>query len=174
MKITLILLLICNILFAHPHTFIEVYPNVSIHNDKITKISFQWKLDEMSSSMLIMELDQNGDGKIDKDENTFIYENYFMPLVDYNFYTDISIQEKVKRFPTPSNFKALIKNNRLYYNFDITNLQLDIHTTKFDFGDTDFFVAMILKKEFVTINERDAKVSDLDNDFYFGYRMEIQ
>jgi len=174
MKITFILLLICNILYSHPHTFIEVYPDVIVHNNKITKISFKWKLDEMSSSMLIIELDENGDGKIDKDENTFAYENYFMPLVDYNFYTDISIQNKIKRFPSPSNFKALIENNRLCYSFELINLQLDIHSTKFDFGDTDFFVAMILKKEFVTTNAKNVKVNDLDNDFYFGYRMEIQ
>ncbi len=161
-----------NFLFAHPHTFIEVYPNIKVKDNKIIEIHFKWKIDEMTSSMLIMEFDQNGDGKISKKENTFIYNNYFTQLKDYNFYTDIQIKNKVQKFPKTKNFKATIENNKICYSFDVEKIY-NSKDTKFNFGDTDFFVAMILKKEFVKVVGAKAKVSELDNDFYFGYKLEL-
>ncbi len=162
-----------HILFAHPHTFIEIYPTIEVKNNQTTKIHFKWKLDEMTSSMLIMEFDQDGDGKLNKKENFFIYGNYFIALRDYNFYTDIKIKGKIQTFPKPKNFKATIENNKICYSFDIEE-NYNIKDLKFDFGDEDFFVAMMLKDKFVKVNGAKAKVSELDNDFYFGYRLEIK
>ena len=173
MKIFLYIVLLCNLLYAHPHTFIEIYPTIKVTDKQITKLNFVWKLDEMTSSMLIMEVDENGDNKIDKKEQKYIYENYFNSLIDYNYYTDITINHKIKLFPKPNNFKSFIKNNRLCYSFEI-NKNINIDQVYFDFGDQDFFVAMILKKEFVTIDGANAIVTDLDNDFYFGYRLELE
>jgi ABC-type uncharacterized transport system substrate-binding protein len=160
-------------LFAHPHTFIEVYPTIEVKNNITTKIHFKWVMDEMTSSMLMIEFDQNGDGTIDKKENSFIYNNYFLTLKDYNFYTDIKIDDKIQTFPNPKNFKTTIENNKVCYSFDIDE-KYNIKNTKFDFGDEDFFIAMILKKEFVKTNGSKVVVSEQDNDFYFGYRLELK
>jgi len=173
MKILISFILLFNILYAHPHTFIEVYPTISVKNNTTQKINFVWKLDEMTSSMLIMEFDTNMDGKFDTKELSYIEENYFRALNDYNFYTDITIKSKIQKFPNPKNFNAFIENNKLCYSFDI-DPKLNVQNTLFDFGDTDFFIAMILKKEFITITGSEALVSDLDNDFYFGYRLEFK
>lgn len=162
-----------NFLFAHPHTFIEVYSTIEVKNNITSKIHFKWKLDEMTSSMLIMEFDQNSDGKIDKKENFFIYSSYFVSLSDYNFYTDIKIKNKIQIFPKPKNFRATIENNKICYSFDIDK-EYNINDLKFDFGDEDFYVAMILKKEFVKILGASVKITELDNDFYFGYRLELK
>ncbi|MEA2049186.1 MAG: DUF1007 family protein [Campylobacterota bacterium] len=169
----LFLLLYAIELFAHPHTFIEVYPTIEVKNEKTTKIHFQWLIDEMTSSMLIMEFDENGNGRIDNDENNYVYDTYFLPLKDYNFYTDIQVDKKTQFFPEPKNFQSSIKNNRICYSFDI-DINYSIKNTKFDFGDEDFFVAMVLKDEFVNVKGSDFIVSDMDNDFYFGYRLELK
>jgi len=173
MKFIISFILIFNILYAHPHTFIEVYPTITVKNKMMQKIHFVWKMDEMTSSMLIMEFDLDSNGKIDKIEQQYIHENYFSTLIDYNFYTDITINNKITKFPNPKNFKAFIENNKICYSFEIDK-KLNIHKTIFDFGDTDFFIAMILKKEFTKIIGATAVVSDLDNDFYFGYRLELK
>ena len=130
-------------------------------------------MDEMTSSMLIMEFDVNTNNKLDPEEQQHVYENYFSSLMDYNFYTDITVKEKIEKFPKPKNFKAFIENNKLCYAFDI-DTKLNISETLFDFGDPDFFIAMILKKEFTNIIGASAVVSDLDNDFYFGYKLELK
>ncbi len=173
MKIIISFILFINILYAHPHTFIEVYPTITVKNKITEKIHFTWKMDEMTSSMLIMEFDVNANNKLDETEQQFILENYFSSLIDYNFYTDITIKEKIEKFPQPTNFKAFIENNKLCYSFEIDK-KLNINETLFDFGDPDFFIAMILKKEFTKIIGASANVSDLDNDFYFGYRLELK
>lgn len=173
MKIIFSIFVFIHTLYAHPHTFIEVYPTITVKNKTVEKIHFIWKLDEMTSSMLIIEFDQNGNNKIDDNEKEFIYQNYFSSLLDYNFYTDITTKDTIEKFPIPNKFDAFIENNKLCYSFEIDK-KLNINDSLFDFGDKDFFIAMILKKEFVTINGAQALVSDLDNDFYFGYRLEIK
>ncbi|MBT3281261.1 MAG: DUF1007 family protein [Campylobacteraceae bacterium] len=172
-KIPLMILLYVINLFAHPHTFIEIYPTIEVKNNQTNKINFKWVLDEMTSSMLIMEFDQNSNNKIDEDENIYILDNYFAPLKDYNFYTNIRLNDKIQFFPKTTNFKATIEENRICYYFDIQE-KYNIKDVKFDFGDEDFFVAMVLKKEFIEIIGAQAKIIDLDNDFYFGYRLELK
>ena len=166
------LIFIISSAFAHPHTFIEVFPTIKVKDNKTQSIHFKWMLDEMTSSVLIIEFDQDGDGKITKKENDYAYENFFITLKDYNFYTDIKSKGKTQVFPKPINFKATIENNKVCYSFDIQT-QYDTKDLQFDFGDTDFFVAMVLKKEFTKIDGAKTKVSELDNDFYFGYRLEL-
>lgn len=173
MKIIISVILLVNILVAHPHTFIEVYPTITVKNKVTEKIHFIWKLDEMTSSMLIIEFDTNSDNILDEIEQQYVYENYFSTLGDYNFYTDITIKGDIKKFPKPNNFKAFIENNRLCYSFDIDK-KFNTTDALIDFGDQDFFIAMVLKKEFIKITGAKAYVSDLDNDFYFGYRLELK
>ncbi len=171
-KTLLLFILSFTYLYSHPHTFMEIYPTIDVKNGQTTNINFIWKLDEMTSSMLIMEFDFNGNGKIDKEENQFIYAEYFKALRDYNFYTDIKINNKIEKFPDPQNFKAFIENNKVCYSFDIKQ-NYKIKDMKIDFGDQDFFIAPILKKKFLKITGAKAKITELDNDYYFGYRLEL-
>lgn len=173
MRYLLVLSFIFNYLCAHPHTFIEIYANIEVEKQKTKKLNFTWKMDEMTSSMLIMETDQNGDGKLDKEESKFIYDNYFLSLKEYNYYTDIKIKNKTQSFPKVSNFKAFIENNKLCYSFDMDK-NFDISNTIFDFGDEDFFVAFVVKPEFINIKGAKASVQEMDNDFYFGYRLSLK
>ena len=160
-------------LFAHPHTFIEVHPTIRILNNSFEKIHFDWKIDEMTSSMLLMELDQNGDGKIDNHESTNAYKNYFLVFENYNYYTFIKVDGKAVDFPKPKNFQASIQNHKVCYSFDI-DLKTQANKTVLEFGDTDFYVAMTLKEEFVDMKGAKAKTLGVDNDFYYGYRLEIE
>jgi ABC-type uncharacterized transport system substrate-binding protein len=159
--------------YAHPHTFIEVFPTITVKDNKTQNIHFRWSLDEMTSSMLIVEFDQNADGKLDNQESQYAYENFFSTLKEFNFYTDVVVKDQTEFFPKPINFKASIQDNKICYDFDIEK-QYNIKELKFDFGDTEFFVAMVLKEEFTKITGAKAKVSELDNDFYFGYRLELE
>jgi len=173
MKIFVVVYFLATTLFAHPHTFIDVYPTIKVKNNKIVSLHFKWVMDEMTSSMLIMDFDQNGDGKINSKENFFIYSSYFVSLSDYDFYTTVKINGKVVKLPKPKNFKATIENHKICYSFDIKQ-EYNIKNTIFEFGDPDFYVAMLLKDKYVKIQGAKAKVSEMDNDFYFGYKLEFQ
>ncbi|MCD6172623.1 MAG: DUF1007 family protein [Sulfurimonas sp.] len=172
MKSIFTLFLLISSVFAHPHTFIEVYPSIEVEKSKFSTIHFKWVLDEMTSTILIMELDSNANGKIDKKENDYIEKEYFSMFKPYSYYTYVKIDKKVVPFK-PENFKATIENHRLCYSFDIYG-NYGIKNTIFEFGDSDFYVAMVLKDEFVTIKGSSAKVSGVDNDFYYGYKLEFK
>ena len=109
---------------------------------------------------------------IDKKENDYIEKEYFSMFKPYNYYTYVKVDKKVIKFK-PKNFKATIENYKLCYSFDI-NGEFDIKNTIFEFGDSDFYVAMVLKDEFVTIKGASGKVSGIDNDFYYGYKLEFK
>ena len=163
-KIILTIFILSN-LFAHPHTFIDVYPKVVVKNNIVTQIDFKWIMDEMTSSMLIMEFDQNQNGKIDKEENKYIEENYFLSLKDYDFYTHLKPKYKV------TNFFADIKNEKIVYNFTFHLFKKTILSNfKLQFYDTDLFVSMQLKEKLIT-QKIPHKIKDLDGDFYYGYEI---
>ncbi|MEA3353243.1 MAG: DUF1007 family protein [Campylobacterota bacterium] len=171
-KYLIIFFLYLNISYAHPHTFIEVYPTILVEDKKVKFIKFNWIMDEMSSSMFIMEFDQNGDGNIDEIENNYVYNNYFLTLKNFNFYTNINIKGENIPFPNIKEFKSTIQDNRINFIFSVVP-NIDINNTSIEFFDNDYFVAMILKEEFVISNAQSVKVKDIDGDFYFGYRLEI-
>ena len=170
-KLTYIFFILPLFLFAHPHTFLDVYAHVKSENQKIKSINFKWIFDDMTSQLLIMEFDQNMDGKIDKNEMEYIKTNYFDYLKQFNYYTNIKIENK-SQFAKPINFKSYIENMRVVYQFDL-NFNYDKSKIKIELYDEDMFTALVLKKEFITSKIK-YKVSDVDNDIYFGYRLEFE
>lgn len=171
-KIVVFLALFTSLVWSHPHTFIDLYPTLHVKGDAITKIHIKWVMDDMSSSMLIMEFDENGNGKIDANENEYIYENYFISLIDYNYYINIIVDNKLTILPKIQNFKATIEGTRLCYSFDLEN-NYDIKNTLFEFYDKEFFVGIMLEEKFVTVKNKRVKVTGVDKDFYYMYRLKV-
>jgi len=172
LKSFLLFFLLISSIYAHPHTFIDIYPKINHKKNIITTIHFEWKFDVMTSQLLQMEFDPNMDGQIDAEENSFIDINYFQPLADYGFYTDIKINNK-STITKVKNFKAFIdEEQRIVYSFDI-----DINTPKdklyIDFYDDEGFTAFMLKEEFITTNIP-FSIVDVDNDFYFAFRLQFK
>lgn len=149
LKICLLLFIVTNA-FSHPHTFIEVEPNIEIKDEKINKFNIKWTLDEMTSMMLIMELDTDANGKFDTNENSYIFDNYFSSLEKQNFYMSIN-SNKQELTIKPNMFKASINNNRLIYDFYIQK-NISLENLKIDFFDEDLFVGMMLEKKNIKIN----------------------
>ena len=158
------------ILFAHPHTFLDVYTNVKSKNETIETITFKWVFDDITSQLLIMEFDQNMDGKINKDEIEYIKINYFDSLKQYNYYTNLKISNKIQD-TKPKNFTSYIEEMKIIYQFEI-DVNKDKKDIAIEIYDEERFTALVLKKEFVTSKIK-YKVSDVDYDIYFGYRLEF-
>lgn len=173
MKYFFLFILLALSLYAHPHTFIDVYTQIDAKNSNTSIIHFKWQIDEMTSSMLILDVDTNNDGELDIKESNFIEENYFNIFKDYNYYTYIKVKEKNIPFKNILNFKASIENHKVCYSFDIIG-DFPLKDTIIEFGDSDFYVAMVVKKEFLNLKGIIATITDVDNDFYYGYRLEFK
>jgi ABC-type uncharacterized transport system substrate-binding protein len=171
-KLIYTLLTLPVVLFAHPHTFVDLFAQVKSKNDLVQTITFKWKFDDMTSQLLIMEFDQNMDGKLDKSEVEYIKINYFDYLEQYNFYTDLKISNKSKK-TKPSNFTSYIEDGiKIVYQFDLI-INKNAKDIAIEVYDEERFTALVLKKEFVKSNIK-YKISDIDNDIYFGYRLEFR
>lgn len=159
------------ILFSHPHTFLDVYTDVKSKNNQIESVTFKWVFDDMTSQLLIMEFDQNMDGDIDKEEVKFIKTNYFDSLEQYNYYTNLKIMNKIQTTKV-KNFTSYIENMKIVYQFEI-EINRDKKDVAIEIYDEERFTALVLKKEFVSSKIK-YKVSDVDYDIYFGYRLEFE
>ncbi len=173
MKTIFILFIFISSLFSHPHTFIDVYPTVKVKDDSSSIVHFKWVLDDMTSTILIMELDKDGDGKINEEENSYIYSEYFSLFKDYDYYTYLKVDAKDVKLPEPKNFRATIENNKICYSFEI-DLNHNIKNIAFEFGDSAFYVAMVLKDKFVDAKGLTFKITKVDSDIYYGYRLEFK
>ena len=173
MKSILYLSIFISVLFSHPHTFIDVYPTLKVKENSTTTLNFKWVLDDMTSTILIMELDENGNGKIDEKENSHIYNEYFSIFKGYDYYTFVKVDGKDLKLPEPENFRATIENNKICYSFDI-KLGYNIKDIVIEFGDSAYYVAMVLKEKFVDAKGLSVKITKVDNDIYYGYRLELK
>ena len=172
MKIYLYILLLLPIVsFGHPHTFLDVHMNIKAQHNIIKTIQFKWVFDDMTSQLLVMEFDQNGNGKIDPNEIAYIKDNYFDYLKQFSYYTDVKISNKSQEIK-PYNFKSYIQDMKIVYQFELT-FNCNKKDLKIEVYDEDMFTALMLKDKFVTSNIK-FKISDVDNDIYFGYKLEFQ
>ena len=171
LKYLLSLSLILGTLFAHPHTFIDIYPTIDSKNNNIKTIHFKWSFDEMTSQLLQMEFDQNMDGEIDKKEVSYIKKNYFDILEKFNFYTDIKLSKNSIK-TKPINFTSKIDENmKITYEFDVA-INTNKENVQIEFYDIEMFTACMLKKDFVT-TKLPYDIVDIDNDMYFAYQLKF-
>ena len=154
-KLVLFTLLLTCPALSHPHTFIEVHPTIEIQDHKLSKMHVRWKLDEMTSMMLITELDANADGQFDEKENSFIYDNFFSSLKQYNFYTHILSHKKSIPIK-PKNFKASIEKEHLIYAFDLEPF-ITVKDLQIAFFDLELFVGMMLEKKNIILKGVNTK-----------------
>ncbi|MEA2111824.1 MAG: DUF1007 family protein [Campylobacterota bacterium] len=164
----LFFLLFGTFLSAHPHCFIDVHP--TLNKDSLT---IRWVLDEMSSQMMIMDYDSDGNGKFSEAESKLLFEDTFKSLIKYEYYTYFYSGSKQIATPEVTSFLATIENYQLNYYF---TLPLPDMVSSIEFFDDELFTAYILEKDFITVSDTDKKVSlkKLDGDRTFGYKLELK
>lgn len=157
--------------YAHPHVFIEVFPTIISKDDKINNIFIQWRYDQMTSQLMIMESDVNMNGKIDKEEIPYIKKNFFDVTKNFNYYTYINIDgKKIKTDPKNFNVKLI---NGLYmaleYNLDINKPK---NKVDIEFYDEEMYNAFMLKKDFISSNTN-FNIVNINHDFYHSYKIKF-
>lgn len=105
------LLLLTNILYAHPHLFIDMDATLNISNNTLTSIDYIWTFDEMFSSTIFMDYDSNKDKKFSKQEANKVYNEAFSNLSNFNYFTYIN---KVK-FSSIKNFSVSKTSGKFQY-----------------------------------------------------------
>ncbi|GIL01525.1 MAG: ABC transporter substrate-binding protein [Alphaproteobacteria bacterium] len=87
---------------AHPHVFVEA--NLEILRNAqgaVTELRHVWRFDELFSSMVLLDYDENGDGKLDSDELDAVSQTVTQSLSEYNFYTEVRLGREPQAFQGP-------------------------------------------------------------------------
>jgi len=99
---------------AHPHVFIEA--NLEIVRDSAgnaTDIRHVWRFDEIFSSSLILDYDDNGSGALDPEELAIIARETKTSLAEYNFFTEIKQGEEIVEFEAPEPYLVDMDSGQL-------------------------------------------------------------
>jgi len=132
-------------LSAHPHVFLDCDIDFIFDENGLAGIKHRWVFDEMYSVTFLQDFDLNGDGVLNNNELENIYQNAFIALKDYNYFNIIHINGKEFIIKKHSNFKALIVNNRLVYEFVVhcpIKASNKVNTIKVSILDETNYIAM--------------------------------
>lgn len=114
------ILFVCSFfLHAHPHVFIDNTVEFIWNGKDLRGAYVQWTFDSAFSSEIINWLDVNHDGKFDDEENRQVYDNAFINLRHYYYYTFMRQGSTRTNPPKVSEFKAMQKKGIMSYRFYI-------------------------------------------------------
>jgi ABC-type uncharacterized transport system substrate-binding protein len=104
---------------AHPHVFIIQQIEVVFDDKGLAGIKARWAFDDMFASMISEDYDHNKNGQLEASEIKNIKENAFSYIAEYNYFTFIKIDGKPFKVQYITDFKAVLKDKQLEYQFFI-------------------------------------------------------
>lgn len=105
--------------FSHPHVFV-VTRLVAVFDGKgLAGIRVRWNFDEMFSSMIAGDYDQNQNGILEEAEISKIREEAFSYLANYDYFCFAKIDGKAFKVKYTKDFKAVLNDGKLSYEFFI-------------------------------------------------------
>lgn len=131
---------------AHPHMLAEAELTVDLSAPGTTLKSLKhvWHFDDVSSSMFLMDLDLNGDLKLDAHELKEGGKVMLESMAEYNYFQLVTSDGKDVAMNPPTEIFPAWKNNRLTITFETTPKQPTRIGGKTDIGvyDPTFYVAI--------------------------------
>lgn len=88
-------------------------------DEGLAGIRVKWGFDEMFSSMIAGDYDQNHNGKLEKPEIALIKKEAFSYLADHDYFCFIRIDEKPFKVKYVREFSAFLNEGKLSYEFFI-------------------------------------------------------
>jgi ABC-type uncharacterized transport system substrate-binding protein len=104
---------------AHPHVFITNRMLVTFDGSTLSRIDLEWTFDELFSSTIIADYDQNRNGKFEPKEASELRIGAFDNLSNYHYFVALFLDGKAITMSPIRDFKPSISGNRLVYRFGI-------------------------------------------------------
>jgi ABC-type uncharacterized transport system substrate-binding protein len=122
MKYGIILILVLMFLFSanvssHPHVFIDSSLTIVFDKKGLTGFKVRWVFDEMFSSIIIHDFDENGNGKFETSEVKKLKEGAFSNLKNFDYFTIIKIRGQDFKVKYIRDFSSSIRENIVVYDF---------------------------------------------------------
>ena len=141
---------------AHPHVFIEANMEI-VRNEagQFTELRHVWRFDELFSSTIIIDFDNNTNGKLDEAELKEVTDVVKESIAEYDFYTAMRSGNEALEFYEPDEIGAYFEDGRM-----IMFLALEV-AKPYDFSDaplkisasdTSYYVAFDFDMENISIS----------------------
>jgi ABC-type uncharacterized transport system substrate-binding protein len=105
--------------WAHPHAFAETNLTLFFDQDGLAAIKVHWRFDEMFSTMIADEFDQDHNGRFSPAEVKLIEKEAFANLANFGYFTHIWIDGRRFLIKWVKDFSASLQKGRLIYSFSI-------------------------------------------------------
>ncbi|RLD45780.1 MAG: hypothetical protein DRI86_05075 [Bacteroidetes bacterium] len=110
---------ISSISTAHPHVFINAFLSIDFNDSGVCGIGVRWDFDEMFTELMLEEYDADANGIFDDNEKKRLYNEAFVNLKEFGFFTKIFVGNNRVEYSKTENFKAYIKDGQMIYEFYI-------------------------------------------------------
>jgi ABC-type uncharacterized transport system substrate-binding protein len=102
---------------AHPHVFIDSSLTVVFDEKGLAGFKVRWVFDEMFSSVIIHDFDENGNGTFEPSEVKKLEQGAFSNLRNFDYFTLIKISGQDFKVKYIRDFSSSIQANSVIYDF---------------------------------------------------------
>lgn len=173
LKLLLIYIFISSLVYSHPHIQILTRASVEFENDRVNGIWMEWEFDEYFSADIILSYDIDNDSVFNKVETDDIYNNAFISLKDYDYFTYIREGDNRWSPKDVSDFSVEILNDSVIYRFFLP-VKVESRTFYLAVYDFTYFCAVFYQEDNpLTYRNRDVEPiysieENLDKPIYFN------
>ncbi|MFW5807667.1 MAG: DUF1007 family protein [Spirochaetota bacterium] len=136
---------------AHPHVFINNSIEIICSDTGVRGIRNVWEFDEIFSRSIIDDYDLDRSGTFSEKERKDVYDNAFINIKNFNFYTHVHCRGKEISHEAVTDFVPHISDGKLIYEFIVP---LDLSVGPGDHLD----VCVYDDSYFIAFTEPDGKV----------------
>lgn len=105
---------------AHPHVFAEARLEIDTSADgRITEFRNVWRFDEVFSSSVVLDFDENADLKLDATELAAISDMVTQSLAEFDYYINVSVDGKDATIELPEAIKVDYQDGQLLMFFAV-------------------------------------------------------
>ncbi len=131
---------------VHPHVFAEARLDVVLDQDgrTVKALRHLWRFDDVFSSTVLMEFDQNGDLKLDDAELQEVSNTIHQSLADFGYFQIVTVDGKDVAMDPPPHLMANYEQDQLIVMFESAPKEPLKLAGKVDFGvyDPTFYTAI--------------------------------
>ncbi|MBX3582127.1 MAG: DUF1007 family protein [Rhizobiaceae bacterium] len=130
---------------VHPHVFAEARLDIVVNPDAtVQSLRHLWRFDDLFSSTVLVEFDQNGDLKLDDSELQEVSKTVYDSLADFNYFQMVTLDGKDVAMKPPPRLMANFENEQLIIMFETEPKAPLPLKGKVDFGvyDPTFYTAI--------------------------------
>ncbi len=136
---------------AHPHVFVEAYPDLVIDaQGRVTELNVRWVFDELYSTFAVQGLDTNGDGETDAKELDPLARRIVTKLPEYDHFMQFRLADRETAFAPIQKYSMKFEEGQLKLNFTLDLKEatpLSGQTLHFATFDPSFYIGILLGDE---------------------------